>query len=147
VQKLIKMTLIHFVINSLETGLHHRGDMTLKIVGTFPIYVDLEKVLGGLIKEKEHLTLTVKVIVSPTSCGSSHSKCTRQLLGQRYFPVTYWRSECLASGARAGCVIAARVTSPATDTETTSMPPVSINLNSEHSNICCKWLNFLPLSK
>ena len=69
------------------------------------------------------LTLTVKVMVSPTSCGSSHSKCTRQLLGRRYLPVTYWRSECLASGARAGCVIAARVTSPATDTETTSIPP------------------------
>lgn len=50
---------------------------------------------------------------------------TLQFDGKRYFPVTYWSRECLASGARQGCVMAARVTSPATETDTTSMPPTN----------------------
>lgn len=49
---------------------------------------------------------------------------TLQFDGSKYFPVTYWRRVCLASGASDGCVIAARVTKPATETDTTSMPPV-----------------------
>lgn len=51
------------------------------------------------------------------------NKHTLQLGGCRYFPVTYCSSECLASGASEGCVMAASVTSPHTDTDTTSMPP------------------------
>lgn len=48
---------------------------------------------------------------------------TLQFEGIRYFPVTYCNKVCLASGARDGCVIAASVTNPATETDTTSMPP------------------------
>lgn len=66
---------------------------------------------------------TVNTIVPPTTCGSVQSHVTLQLAGSRYFPVTYCSSECLASGANDGWVIAANVTSPATDTETTSIPP------------------------
>ena len=73
-------------------------------------------------------TLTVKIMVSPTVCGSSHSKLTLQFPGRRYFPVTYCNSVCFASGASAGWVMAARVTSPATLTDTTSMPPVMKNI-------------------
>ena len=50
-------------------------------------------------------------------------KGTLQLGGCRYLPVTYCSRECLASGASDGCVMAASVTSPHTEIDTTSMPP------------------------
>lgn len=80
-------------------------------------------------------TLTVNIMVSPTVCGSSHSKLTLQFPGRRYFPVTYCSSVCFASGASAGWVMAARVTSPATLTDTTSMPPVIKNITQWGSSI------------
>lgn len=54
-------------------------------------------------------------------------RLTLQLDGCRYFPVTYWSKECLASGAKEGWVMAANVTSPQTETDTTNMPPETIN--------------------
>lgn len=53
------------------------------------------------------------------------SYLTLQLEGNKYFPVTYCKRECFASGARDGCVMAASVTNPATDTDTTSIPPAN----------------------
>lgn len=52
-----------------------------------------------------------------------HNSSTLQLGGCRYFPVTYCSRECLASGASDGCVMAANVTRPHTDMDTTSIPP------------------------
>lgn len=83
------------------------------------------------IKRKKHknnlITRTIKVIVPPTGWGSVHSKWTVQLVGCKYFPVTYCNNECFASGAKDGCVIAASVTNPATLTETTNIPPENKN--------------------
>lgn len=67
---------------------------------------------------------TVKVIVPPTICGSIQSHATVQFAGNKYFPVTYCSSELRASGAKDGCVIAANVTRPATETVTTNTPPI-----------------------
>lgn len=50
-------------------------------------------------------------------------RITLQLEGSKYFPVTYCSKECFASGAKEGWVMAASVTNPATDTDTTNMPP------------------------
>lgn len=66
---------------------------------------------------------TVKIIVPPTTCGSVQSQVTLQLAGSKYFPVTYCSKECRASGASDGWVIAANVTRPATETDTTNIPP------------------------
>lgn len=74
-------------------------------------------------------------------------KRTLQLGGWRYFPVTYCSSECLASGARAGCVMAAKVTNPATDIDTTSIPPnpqpgLHITMQNEIMNITIYMKHF-----
>lgn len=48
---------------------------------------------------------------------------TLQFEGRRYLPVTYCIRECFASGAKDGWVMAAKVTNPAIEIDTTSMPP------------------------
>lgn len=69
-------------------------------------------------------------------------RITLQLEGSKYFPVTYCSKECFASGAKEGWVMAASVTNPATDTDTTNMPPKKKFFLSDYLYICITWTHF-----